>query len=293
MFGLKEVFDYFLCSNCECLQILKFPQDMSNYYPSNYYSFSKPRNSFIEKFIKRLRDRYAFYKKGIIGKLIHDRYPDEGLQALSRLSLTQETKILEVGSGSGRRLLALKSLGFKNLTGIDPFLENEIKEDNLKITQDKLTDLNEKWDVIFFYHSFEHLADPIETLQAVSERLKKNGSCVISIPTLSSHAWNHYKENWVQLDAPRHFYLYSTKSLKLVAEKAGLNLENIVYDSTEFQFWGSEQYLQGIPLQSNRSYSVNPSASIFSRSQIKAYKGKAHLLNLQNQGDQATFYFKK
>jgi hypothetical protein len=40
MFGFRDVFTYFQCSVCGCLQIADIPTDMSKYYPSNYYSYS-------------------------------------------------------------------------------------------------------------------------------------------------------------------------------------------------------------------------------------------------------------
>jgi hypothetical protein len=68
---------------------------------------------------------------------------------------------------------------------------------------------------------------------------------------------------WVQLDAPRHFFLHSANSLGLLAGKVGMAVTETVYDSDELQFVGSEQYLKGIPLRSENSYVVNPSRSHF------------------------------
>ena len=66
-----------------------------------------------------------------------------------------------------------------------------------------------------FHHSFEHLPDPIETLERVYRLMPSGGNCLIRIPLVSSEAWKKYGPHWVQLDAPRHFFLYSIESLKL------------------------------------------------------------------------------
>ena len=71
------------------------------------------------------------------------------------------------------------------------------------------------------------------------------------------------------------------------------HLEDIVSDSDEFQFWGSEQYKQGISLRSDRSYGVSPSGSIFSKVQMERFREKAKQLNQDSRGDQAAFYLKK
>lgn len=58
---------------------------------------------------------------------------------------------------------------------------------------------------------------------------------------VDSHAWNHYREHWFQLDAPRHFYLHSLRSMQILCEKSDLRIDRVVYDSRESQFWASEQ----------------------------------------------------
>jgi hypothetical protein len=81
--------------------------------------------------------------------------------------------------------------------------------------------------------------------------------------------------------------------MTLLAKEANLNLEKVVYDSTDFQFWGSEQYIKGISLIDPRSYGVNPSNSIFSDKEIAEFKQKAKDLNLKNQGDSCAFFLRK
>ena len=113
------------------------------------------------------------------------------------------------------------------------------------------------------------------------------------IPLVSSHAWEHYGVIWVQLDAPRHLYLHSRESFERLTRDAGLEPTEVVYDSDDFQFWGSEQYASGIPLKSERSHSTNPSRSIFSRAEIRTFRKKADELNRESRGDVASFYLRK
>ncbi len=40
MIGYGDEFEYFECANCGCLQISKTPNNLSKYYPTEYYSYS-------------------------------------------------------------------------------------------------------------------------------------------------------------------------------------------------------------------------------------------------------------
>jgi len=199
-----------------------------------------------------------------------------------------------VGCGSGDLLFSLHEMGFKNLLGVDPFIANDIEyAGSVKVLKNELQNIEGEWDLIMFHHSFEHIPDPAKTLRTVFELLKHNGQCLIRIPTVTSYAWKYYGVKWVQLDAPRHFYLHSIESMKALADKAGLEMQAVIYDSSSFQFWGSEQYKKDIPLRDERSYELNPRHSIFSRREISSYAKQAEELNKTSQGDQAIFYLRK
>jgi 2-polyprenyl-3-methyl-5-hydroxy-6-metoxy-1,4-benzoquinol methylase len=305
MFGLDDEFTYVECSKCGCLQISEIPQDISRYYPPRYFSFSKIKpelstysmKSKLKSYFNNKRYEYALFGKGRIGKFLYNKYPLEYLQArsvVSEINLTSNSSILDVGCGSGDLLYGLRQIGFKNLLGIDKYIETDIQYENgLRILKKEIQEVNGKWDLIMFHHSFEHMPNQIKTLQKVSQLLSKNKICLISMPTTSSYAWAHYKTNWVQLDAPRHLFIHSIESLKLISEQVGLKLKEVFYNSTAFQFWGSEQYVRGIPLCSNQSYNQNQSNAIFSSAQIQEFDRKARELNIRNEGDMAEFYLIK
>ena len=64
--------------------------------------------------------------------------------------------------------------------------------------------------------------------------------------------------------------------------------ENIIYDSTAFQFLGSERYLKDIPLRD-----PIPNEQLFADAEIKAFQRSAIKLNDEENGDACAFILKK
>jgi len=278
------------------LQIAQIPSNISRYYPSGYYSLSSRtqiRNR-IEEQLLLLRDQYAFSRKGLVGRIVYSFFPGPAMSHISSIGVAANAKILDVGCGSGRHLLVLYRQGYKNLVGIDPFIDKDLEiNKGLRIYKKTIDEVDGKFDLIMFHHSLEHMPNQFSTFQAISRLLNLEGLCLIRIPTVSSYAWEKYRINWASIDAPRHFFLHSHKSIRFLAQLAQLSVTEIKGDSTEFQFWASEQYSHNIPLLSRKSILKNPLKLVLMRSQIKFWKQKSHLLNRQDKGDQIAILLKK
>jgi 2-polyprenyl-3-methyl-5-hydroxy-6-metoxy-1,4-benzoquinol methylase len=306
-YGKREEFNYFLCSNCGCIQIEKFLKSLREYYPHDYYAFKKnPEEerkdlSFKNRFkyiFSVARYKYLFFNNSVLGKIgsLVNKNFDHKLESIHFLKPKIDTKILDVGCGNGELLYCLKEIGFISLLGIDPFIKDTIKYSNqLIILKKEVGELpvNNLYDLIMMHHVLEHIPKQLEILQTLRELLNDDGIVLIRIPIADSYAWEHYKENWVQLDAPRHYFIHSMKSIKKLVEQAGFKIKNFYYDSTEFQFWGSEQYIKNIPLFDQYSFIVNPKNSIFSVQDIEDFSQKAASLNKENKGDQVVLYLSK
>ena len=296
MFGFKDVFQYFECPDCGCLQIASVPSDIEKYYDSkNYYSFTHKQN-WLNFNLKRERAKFYMNGGGLIGQIISKKKPSKAFEAIGKLAPARSAKMLDVGCGGGEILYLLSKIGYTNLLGIDPYIDKNVQfENGLEIKKIDISDLDPalKWDIIMLHHVFEHIINPLETLASIKERLNPSGVAMIRIPTVSSYAWQHYRENWFQVDAPRHSFLHSRKSMEILAEESGLIIKDYYYDSSAMQFWASEQYLRDIPLMSEKSYAQNRKGSIFSPGQIREFVAKSEKLNNEGQGDQMVFILAK
>lgn len=299
-FGTFDEFEYFNCSNCDTLQIIEIPQNLSEYYPDNYYSKLMSKNSFLKDFLKKSWFRHSVGNSNIIGSIIESRRGKPYFyEWLKYIKLNHDSSILDVGSGIGHLLADLELAGFKDLTGVDPYLEKTIiYNDKRRVIKSSLIELlndNITYDFIMFNYSFEHLTEPGIELKNARKLQNLNGKLMIRIPVNNSYVWENYHTDWVQLDAPRHLQILSDKSMELLAHNAGYKIEKIIYDSTDFQFWGSELFKHNIPLTATRLGSKNPMEDfrdIISEEKSREFIALTEKLNNENRGDQATFFMK-
>ena len=299
MFGFRDEFNYLECGACGCLQIISIPPDMGKYYPENYYSFGNIRYIYhpFKIFLKKKLIEYKVYKqKTLLGKILSFKYtePEDFYPWLETIQPSFNAKILDVGCGSGNLLLKLHKSGFVDLSGVDPFIKHDISyEGGVNIRKKSLFEIDGQYDLIIFNHSLEHMEDQRAIFSKVYELLKSGGCLLIRIPLTGTYAWRTYGVNWVQLDAPRHFYLHTPRSMEVLQNKTGFKNMKIVFDSNELQFWGSEQYIRDIPLRDPQSYAESPLKSLFTDEQIDSFRKQAQILNAKYDGDMACFYLYK
>lgn len=290
MFGSREEFDYFVCNQCQCLQIVKIPDDVSDYYKAGYYTSARKltKISGIRRILWQMR---RFLSTTSAYSLV-DRFSHNSILTWSRITgVDINSKILDVGCGNGDLLYEFSKHGFRKLYGLDAFFEG-IPPEMIHFQKTDLLKYEARsgFDLVIFNHSFEHIKEQKETLIRARDLLLPGGKIILRIP-IKNQAFNIYKENWIQIDAPRHLFLHSLESINTLCDRSGLEIFKITFDSTWFQFLGSEQYSRDIAVYETGSYKFFPN-SFFDANDLKKYKRKAKEANKNGLGDQAALFIR-
>jgi SAM-dependent methyltransferase len=305
MFGRREPFTYFECHGCGCVQLADPPADLAPYYPPNYLNHESHNirldnsPSGVRGWVADRRNEAQLLGRGGPWRALAALRPRPDIRPLpaflSRVpELRFRSRIVDVGCGWARLLHTLAAVGFRDLTGVDPYLRADSRPSAaLRLVKGTVHTLTGgPYDLILFNHVLEHVADPVADLTAARRLLAPGGVCVVRVPTASSAVWKTYGTDWVELDAPRHLFVFSHDSLRRTAETAGLRLTNLVSDSEGFGYWGSELYRRDLSLMDPETGAQRIPAAYFTPAELARFDAQAEADNWANAGGRLTAYLR-
>ncbi len=159
-------------------------------------------------------------------------------------------KLLDVGCGNGQLLAKMRGLGW-DVVGVEPdgqAVNVGRKEFRLEIYEGTLHEAgfpDDRFDAITMSHVIEHASDPIDLLKECRRVLKRQGRLVVVTPNLDSLAHMVFQESCRNLELPRHFFLFSHRSLKACSERAGLSIVGLrTTTRTSALIWRASKSIQ-------------------------------------------------
>ena len=230
--GIKGSFTYVKCTDCGLVYMNPqiSPEDVKAFYPDDY----APHKSHLDK-------------AGKSEKMSKSRL-ERSLPKLLLQKLNENSRVLDVGCGSGKFLGGIKNIFGCKVYGLD------ISEQAAKIAKDDygievFTGVvtvapfpPDYFDVITAWQYLEHVHNPLESLQMFYRLLKPDGLCAISTPNFDSFNAKIFKDRWFGLECPRHLYIYTPETINKLLQKAGFLLTAISYDKSSKNLINSLQY---------------------------------------------------
>ena len=248
MHSSKELFNFDQCANCQLVFLNPRVNldNLKNYYTSHYLPY---------------RGSEAW---GKYSKLVEGSQKKLDLKRVKRVkemcSISPKSLILDVGCGNPSFLKACQQeLNCKTM-GID-FSDEGWKEQStlfkgldLQVAEIKDLSLNLKPDIITMWHYLEHDYTPLENLTYLKSIAKPSTTLIIEIPNFDSISRKKYNENWSGWHTPRHTSLFSPDNIKLLLDKSGWNVSQLLTYGTlnpYLLFWMSEIEQKGIQWTKN------------------------------------------
>lgn len=211
-------FHYRRCTGCETLFLSDPPDDLGDYYPSDYYQLAGRGE--IET-----QSSSEAYKLDLVRRLV------------------SSGRMLEIGPGNGAFGLLAASAGF-DYTGIEMdsracmHLQDELGLSMIRSDRPEkaLADLPRS-DAIVLWHVLEHLPDPWGLLDAAARNLDRGGVLACSMPNPRALQFRILKSRWPHVDAPRHLQLVPLKTLVDEARGRGLALQTTTSTDPGGRYW--------------------------------------------------------
>jgi 2-polyprenyl-3-methyl-5-hydroxy-6-metoxy-1,4-benzoquinol methylase len=209
--SLEGVFRLVKCLHCGLVYQNPRPtkDSWSSLYPDNYDQYEI---------------NYVDYKG--VAKIVYEY----GL--LKRFRLIQKYiktgQLLDVGCATGDFLSYVSKHNGWKVVGIEPGVianerarANGLEEIYLNLDQCLNNFPEPAFDVITLWNVIEHLYSPTEDLVTIRNLLKDNGIIVITTPNIESFGAHVFKKYWIGYELPRHFFVFSKKTLTMLLEKTG------------------------------------------------------------------------
>ncbi|MCS7310677.1 MAG: class I SAM-dependent methyltransferase [Armatimonadetes bacterium] len=296
LFGMEGEFEYAECAACGSLQILHPPSDLSRYYPREYDAYNALPDTYYRGWlgvIRSWRDYTVATGRGWLGRLVLLVHPqqDPRVRSLRLLNLAPDTRVLDVGCGSGLLLLIMHRIGFQHAEGIDPYFSSDRPVGGRvpvyrRTLQQHVESQPPPYDVLMYHHVLEHIADPERELRLAQQLLKTGGRVLVRLPLAGSYHWRQYGTDWFQLDAPRHLSIPSVGGMRSLAERSGYTVEYIGFDALPLHLHASELYRRGIPGRQHRP-------DMHSRAQWREFARLTERLNRTGEADSGVFLLRK
>jgi 2-polyprenyl-3-methyl-5-hydroxy-6-metoxy-1,4-benzoquinol methylase len=155
---------------------------------------------------------------------------DEARRRVNRLLplLRPETRLLEVGSGSGALLASVRPY-VQEVMGIEPdsasrkWIEHQL---GLPIADElpQGVDEDKAYDLVVSFHVLEHVAAPVDWLIKLKGLLRRGGHLVIEVPNIDDVLVKTYKvPAYLKFYYQKaHLYYFSKRTLSLALQKVDL-----------------------------------------------------------------------
>lgn len=142
-------------------------------------------------------------------------------------------KALEIGCASGSFLSQLKCYGW-DVDGLElsAYAAQKAKAQGFNVICSSLEDFHldqPVYDLVVGWMVLEHLHDPLGSLKKLYQITKPGANLVVSVPNFSYLGTSIFKSYEYSLHLPAHLSHFDERTIKLMLDKAGWKVTNILH----------------------------------------------------------------
>jgi SAM-dependent methyltransferase len=235
-----ELFRLAQCRACGLVFLANPPADLGRYYSADYYAYAPHSNVSLSRsasmYARRLRYPEAFMPsippaRRVLASLKYHLQSRRYEEDLHLPPYRVAGKLLDVGCGSGNYLNLVKALGWSTYgVEISPDAVEVAARAGHEVHTGDLTTApfpTRSFDCILFWHSLEHVRDPLGVLRRARDLLRDDGCVVIGVPNIESTCARLFRHHWFNLDPPRHLFGFDSRTLRMLLDRAGLRVRTL------------------------------------------------------------------
>lgn len=253
--GIPGEFPVVRCRNCGLIRTdpRPTPEAMRAYYPDDYGPYVGSRISGgsrvptrRQKLLDPLVRRIFRFNTNVVPDLPPGR-------------------MLEIGCASGSFLAQMASIGW-TVSGIEfsPVAASAARAAGYEVFAGTIAEVPEPahaYDLVVGWMVVEHLHDPVNALGTLARWTRPGGRLAISLPNAGALEFRLFKGAGYALHLPNHLYHFTPRTISMLLERSGWQVEHICHQRILNNLMGSIGYRLedwGAPLVLSRVFRSYP-----------------------------------
>jgi 2-polyprenyl-3-methyl-5-hydroxy-6-metoxy-1,4-benzoquinol methylase len=239
------------CGDCGLARLSPRPDavTLEQHYPESYPMYanaslpvrsenpiSAAARAFIRRSVEEVHLAPATHPRpSALKQWIYGMYADRVLRSF-QMHIPRSVRggrVLDVGCGSATFLSLMRRLGWE-VAGLEPNRYAAEKANaalgDQMVLCGKLSDhllIPESFDYVHVSHVLEHLDDPFAEIHECVNLLKPGGMLYLETPNFESFGRKTFGTYWLNMDSPRHLFLFTPATLTQLLRGAGFDIERI------------------------------------------------------------------
>ncbi len=204
----EPYFSYLKCAKCGTLRITEIPENLSSFYPPQYYKI--PSLKEVEAKTQQNTFKISLVSKYLRGGNFLEVGPAFGIFALQAKKHGFQVSAIEMDGQCCDFLNNIANIPTAHSADPERAMRNMPLQNGIAL-----------------WHVIEHLPNPWALIDIAATKLDPGGYLFIATPNPESFQHELMGKNWPHIDAPRHLYLISSRSIIQHAQTCGLELVHL------------------------------------------------------------------